>query len=72
MFTEKERMILKALLEEEFQSILSYGRNKDALMNKYLFSLAGILSKIDVDEAENTGMERFFMLSEELGAQHAV
>ena len=71
MFTEKERMILKALLEEELQSILNYDRKKDTLMNKYLFSLAGILSKVDVDEAENASMERFFMLSEEFGAQQA-
>jgi len=71
MFTDKERMILKALLEEELQAILGHGRNKDVLMNKYLFSLAGIMSKIDVDEAEDSSMARFFMLSEGLSAQQS-
>jgi len=72
MFTEKERMILKALLEEELQAILGHGRNKDVLLNKYLFSLARILSKIDVDEAEDSSVERFYMLGREFAAQQAV
>jgi len=72
MFTDKERLILKALLEEELQTILGYERTKDVLLNKYLFSLAAILSKIDIDEAENPGMERFYTLKQEFGLQQAV
>jgi hypothetical protein len=71
MFTDKERMILKALLEEELQTILCHGRNKDDLLNRYLFSLTRILSKIDVDEAENSSAERFYLLGRELAAQQA-
>lgn len=71
MFSEKERLILKALLEEELQAILGHGRNKDVLLNKYLFSLARILSKIDVDEAENSSAERFYMLGREFASQKA-
>ena len=68
MFTEKERTILKALLEEEFQTIMSQGATKDILMNKYLFSLSQILNKVNVDGSGNRGLERFFTRHEELGA----
>lgn len=68
MFTEKERLILKALLEEELDAILTNARDRDDLFNKYLFSLTRILSKIDVDEAENSSAERFYLLSRELAA----
>ena len=68
MFTEKERTILKALLEEEFQAISSQGSTKDTLLNKYLFSLAQILNKINVDESDSCNLERLFTLHEELGA----
>lgn len=71
MFTEKERLILKALLEEELQTILKHVSSRDALINRYIFSLARILSKIDVDEAEDSGMERFYTLSQEFAASQA-
>jgi hypothetical protein len=72
VFTEKERLILKALLEEELQTIMSLGQNGDGLLNRYVFSLAKILSKIDVDEAESTGMDRFFVLDRTATVTQAV
>jgi hypothetical protein len=69
MFTEKERLILKALLEEELDAILSNARERDDLFSKYLFSLTRILSKIDVDEAEDSSAQRFYLLNRALSAE---
>ena len=69
MFTEKERLILKALLEEELDAILSNARERDDLFSKYLFSLTRILSKIDVDEAEDSSAQRFYLLNRALRAE---
>ena len=63
MFTDKERMILKALLEDELQSILGHGKSGDPLLERYLFSLERILSKVDI---EDSGEERYYVMSREL------
>ena len=65
MFTDKERMILKALLEEELQSILGHGKSGDPLLERYLFSLERILRKVDIDDS---GDERYYAISRELAA----
>lgn len=65
MFTDKERMILKALIEDELQSILGHGRSADPLLERYLFSLERILSKVDI---EDSCPERYYAISRELAA----
>jgi len=68
MFTDKERMILKALLEDELQSILGHGKSADPLLERYLFSLERILSKVDTEESGN---ENYYVMSRELVANIA-
>jgi hypothetical protein len=72
VFTEKERLILKALLEEELQTVVNLGQKGDGLLNRYVFSLAKILSKLDVDEIDGLGADRFFALGAAAAARQAV
>ncbi|HPM42313.1 MAG TPA: hypothetical protein PLV52_00555 [Candidatus Omnitrophota bacterium] len=48
-FTEKERQIIKALLEEELNYTLNCGNIQDEVISSYSGSLASILMKMNED-----------------------
>lgn len=47
MFTEKEKQIIKALLEEELNYIINYGDARDEVISNYSGSLVAILMKMN-------------------------
>lgn len=53
MFSEKEKSIMRALIEDEMEHIISHGKNRDALLSRYCSSLTTMLSKLEI---ENSGM----------------
>ena len=58
VFTEKERQIINALLEEEIDCTVRYGKSIDEVITNYSQSLESILKKVN-EKAFRAPMNRY-------------
>lgn len=65
VFTEKEKLIINALLEEELDCAMHYGNSSDSLIESYSQSLSTIMRKLNEKSFRTPKNKCFYFVSRE-------
>ena len=72
MFTEKEKIIMQALLEDEIKTISDQQDSNDTVFAQYSNTLAKILLKMKLNDCDNLDNECYNIINREFASRQAV